>query len=224
MRLGLQASRGVGDQDVDAAGSSCLKCIEDHGRRIGARLLSDDRHAIAPTPRFELLDRSGTKGISRGEHHFEALRRQASCELAYRRSFARAVDANHEDRERPLRCVDLQRLRAGCEQLDERFAQRAEQRLEVLELLAFNAAPEIREDSFRRIDAYICRQEARFELIQDFGIDRATGQKIGEIVGKPGVALVETCPQARDEPAPRVIGRSYGSRIGALGEHRCGFA
>ena len=82
MRLGVQASRGVGDQHIDAARTRRLQRIEDDRGRFRARLLRDDRHAVALGPGLELLTRRGAKGIAGREHDAAALGQQPMRQLA----------------------------------------------------------------------------------------------------------------------------------------------
>lgn len=66
--LGMQASGGIGDQHVDAAGLGGLHRVEDHRGGVGAGVLGDHRDAVALAPDLQLLHGGGAEGVAGGQH------------------------------------------------------------------------------------------------------------------------------------------------------------
>ncbi len=107
VRLAVQAPGGVGDQHV-----ACRAPAPPAGRRTPprpGRRPAAGRRTRAPDalgPHLELLDGGGAEGVAGGEHHAAALAGAAPRQLADGGGLARAVHADHQDDERPLRAVD----------------------------------------------------------------------------------------------------------------------
>ena len=101
VRLRVQASGGVGDDEVGAAGDRRVEGIEHDRPGIRAWRVGDDRDAGAIRPDPELVDGRGAERVRRGEDDRPALAEVARGELADRRRLARAVDADDEDDRRP---------------------------------------------------------------------------------------------------------------------------
>jgi len=197
---------GVGDQHVGAARLRGLQRVVDHGGRVGARGLRNDRHAVAVAPDLQLLDGGGAEGVARGEHHLAALGRQAAGELADGGGLARAVHADHQDHVRAPRLVDLERSAHRADDVEQRLAQRVEQCVEVAEFLARHLAAQVVEDLLRGLDADVGTDQARLEFVEDGIVDLAARQQVGEVVGEPGIAAIELGAQPREE-ARLLVGR-----------------
>ena len=76
-----------------------------------AGVLGDHGHTGACAPGLKLLDGSGTKRVSRGDHDLQAGTQQPLCQLADRRRFADAVDPYDHNDERT--CVTRNEQRPG---------------------------------------------------------------------------------------------------------------
>ena len=106
-------------------------------------------------------------------------------ELADGRGLAGAVDADDQQHEGLVRdrsssgCCDGSRMAVIAS------VQRRDQRVDVVEFLARDLAAQFLEDVLRGLDADVGGQQARLELVEDFGIDLSTGHEVGEIVGQP---------------------------------------
>ena len=74
-----------------------LHRVEEHRRRIAARLVLDDFGAGAVAPDLQLLDGGGAKRVGRRQQHGLALRAQGVRQLADGGGLADAVDADHQD-------------------------------------------------------------------------------------------------------------------------------
>jgi hypothetical protein len=134
---------------------------------------------------LQLFDRGSTKRIACREHDFKSLLFQQSCELADRRGLAGAVDADDENRKGRSSAVDYQRLLSRRQDVEQRTAQRAEQRVQIGELLALNLAAQFVENTIGRLDADVCSDQPRFELVEHRVVDAACRQQVREVVGQP---------------------------------------
>ena len=95
--LGVQSPGGIDDHVVDVSCLGGLQRIEQHRRRIAARLVLDDLNASAISPDFELLDRGRAKRVGRSQQHALALRAQRVSQFAGRSGLAGAVHADDEN-------------------------------------------------------------------------------------------------------------------------------
>ena len=143
-----------------------LQRVEGDGGGIGAGGLRDHRHVVALAPDLQLLDRSGAERVARGEHDFQSLLLQLPRQLADGRGLAGAVDADDENRERRGSAVDCERLLRWPQDLQQRAAQRREQRIEIAELLACDLAPQVFEDALRGFDADVGGDQPRLQLVE----------------------------------------------------------
>src|SRR5579883_418405 len=99
----LQPPGRVHDQNVGARLARALKRIISEACRIRAALACNDFAAEPLAPDLQLFDGSGAKSVAGDQHHALAFVSQSGSELADRRGLARAIDADHEDDERPAR-------------------------------------------------------------------------------------------------------------------------
>jgi hypothetical protein len=112
--LGVEPPGGVDQHVVDPARLGRLEGVEDHRRRVGARLRAHHRHPQALAPERELLDGRGAEGVGGGEQHRLPLPERALGELGDRGRLAGAVDADDQrdpgagSAERRLRGVEEQ--------------------------------------------------------------------------------------------------------------------
>ena len=98
-------------------------------------------------------------------------------------------------------------------------AQRAEQGLDVAELLARDAAAQILQDACGRLHAHIGGDEARLEIVQDLGIDLASdGQQILDVGGEPRRAHVQLGAQSLEKAADAGLFGFVRHRSGSLAE------
>jgi hypothetical protein len=88
---------------------------------------------------------------------------------------AGAVDADHQDHIGLDGRIDDQRLLDRLQDLEHGVVQRLEQRVDVAEFLARDAAAQVIENACRRLHAHIGGDQPGLELIQDLGIDLAPG-------------------------------------------------
>ena len=189
--LAVQSPGGVGQYHIDVPRPRGLQGIENHGTRIGSRLLGAELRAGALGPDVQLLDRGGAKGVACHEHHAQALIAQSPRELADAGGLARAVDADDEHHERLGAAHDLQRPLAGLEQLDQPGAHGAQQRLDVVELMARHAPVQVAQDVVRGLDTDVREQQPRLEVLEHRGVDLAPAQQSAQITRDGGAAAVE---------------------------------
>src|SRR5690606_15822338 len=97
-----QASGGVEDEDVDAAGPGGLAGVEGDGRGVAALLPLDDLDAEALAPDLELADGAGAEGVAGAEEDLLVLVAERLAELGDAGGLAGAVDAGDEDNGRLL--------------------------------------------------------------------------------------------------------------------------
>src|SRR5205085_7529169 len=110
VRLRVQASRGVDDDDVTAAVGRELDRVVGDGGRIAAALAADEVRSGAIGPDLELLLSGGAERVGRAEDDRATVLSESVRELADRRRLAGAVDAHDEDDARPPVEGELPRL------------------------------------------------------------------------------------------------------------------
>jgi hypothetical protein len=198
---------------VRAARPRRLHRVEDDGGGIGSRRLGDHGHLVAASPDLQLLDRRGPERVAGGEHHLETAVDAAFRELADRGRLAGAVDTDDEYHER-LAFLDLERPRAGRQDRQHRLAQRAQQCVEIGELVAGDLPAQPVQQLPGRLDADIRTDQSRLELIEHAVVDAATRQQVREVIGQPRVATIEPRPHARDQAGTRLGLRGGRARLG----------
>ena len=109
--LVLQTAGGVDQQHVELLLFCRTQCVEGKARGIRALGSGDNRRFGAFAPNFQLLDRGRPKGVARGQHHLAALGGEFSCKLADGGGFSGTIDTDHENDERLLCVVYLERPR-----------------------------------------------------------------------------------------------------------------
>jgi hypothetical protein len=142
-----------------------------------------------------------SKGVAGGQHDTVTVREQPVRQLTDGRGLAGTVDSDHQNDVRPDVGIDGQRPFHGLQDLEHGVVQGLTQRIHVLELVARHAFAQLLENLAGCLRAHVGRDQARFELIEDFRVDLAAGQKFAEIGGEPGRTLVELGAQALEKPA-----------------------
>jgi hypothetical protein len=208
VRLAVQAARRVDDHHVGLAGAAGGDRVEHHGARVGARLLLDDGRAGALRPDAELLDGRRAKGVASGEHHLLARIREAARQLADGGGLAGAIDADHQQHEW-LVGADVQGLLRRQQDGGDRVGQRGDELVDVVQFLARHLFAQLFEDLRGGLDAHIGGQQARLQLVEHLGVDRAAGDQIREVVREPGSGPVQLGAQAREEGLGLVFGQRH---------------
>ena len=113
----------------------------------------------------------------------------------------------------------VERLLRRPQDVQQRAAQRGEQRIEIVELLARDLATQLVEDALRGLDADVRGDQPRLELVEHRVVDAAAGQQVREVVGQPRIAAVELLAQALEQAGPGGRRRFVG--LGFEPEHRC---
>src|SRR5712675_2439093 len=106
MRLTVEASGGVRQENVRTPGLRGLNCVEDDGTGIGARLLSGEVGSGSFSPNVQLLDGGGAERVAGREHDAMALICEPARKFADARGLAGTVDADHENHKRRPALVD----------------------------------------------------------------------------------------------------------------------
>ena len=109
--------------------------------------------------------------------------------------------------------LDHERLLRRQQDVQQRAAQRREQRVEIAELLARDFAAQIFEDAFGGFDADVGSDQSRLELVENRVVDAASRQQVREVVGQPRVAAVELLAQALEQARPGGLRRFFRSWI-----------
>ena len=138
-------------------------------------------------PDAELLDGRGAKRVAGREHHVLARVRETARELADGGGLARAVHADDQQHEGLVR----RRCRAASA-TGSRIAAMAS----VSAAISASTSSSSLRATFLRSSSRMCcggfdadvgGQQARFELVEDFGVDLAAGHQVREVVGQPRV-------------------------------------
>ena len=101
---------------------------------------------------------------------------------------------------------DLQRLLARREHLGQALAQRVEQRLDIVELVACDAAIEVSQDLAGGLDADIGAQQPCLQVLEHRGVDLATAQQAAQIARDRGAAAIEARLEAGKKPFGFIAG------------------
>ena len=200
----LQPPGRVREQHVDVTRARGVPGIEDHGSRVGARLLRYNRHIIALAPGLQLLDRRGPKRVASRKHYRQAGVPEAFRQLADRRRLAGAVDADHQDDERAMCGADVERLRNRLENCGQGPPQAFAQCVDVFEFLAREALLQRSDNPLGGLDADIGHDQFGLEIIEHVFVDLAAWCKIGEIIGQPAVTPIQSRPQFPEEALARL--------------------
>ena len=199
--LGMQASGGIGDQHVDAAGLGGLHRVEDHRGGVGAGVLGDHRDAVALAPDLQLLHGGGAEGVAGGQHDLLALELQLLRQLADGGGLAHAVHPDHQDHIGLARDVDLQRLLHRAQQAGQLFLQRLVQRAAVGQLLARHALGQVLHDQGGGLDADVGGQQARLDVVEQVVVDfLATEEQAGHAFADAGAGLGQPCRRRAKKP------------------------
>jgi hypothetical protein len=177
--------------------------------------LRDELRAGAPRPDAELLDGGRAEGVARRQHHLHPFGAVALRELADGGGLARAVDADHEQREGLVSAVDDERLRHRREQRRDVLAQRREQGVDIAQLLARDALAQTLDELFGDRHAAIRLQQPRLELFERRRVDLAAAQDRAEAGAQRLAAARERGAQALEK-----TGRSVGGHARILAARR----
>jgi hypothetical protein len=118
---------------------------------------------------------------------------------------------------------NLQRAEHGLEQRDDLLAQRAQQRVVVIEFTPCDALVQPAHDALGDLDADVGGEHVGLEFLQQLVVDLSARQQIGQIVGEPGVATVQLAAHPREKTlAARFFARGRRGRPIVTGG-RCGW-
>ncbi len=207
----MQPSCGVADQQVDAACPGGLQRIEHHGGRIGTGLLGDDRDLIAIPPDLELFHRRGPERVTGRQHDLQALVLVAPRQLADGGRLAGTVDSHHEDDERSRRVGDLERCLTGGEDLEHGAADGFYHGAGILQFVPPELLVQPLHDAGGSLHTHVAGQQPGLHLLQERLVGLAAGQQMGQVIGQPGLALVEPLAQSAEE-ALAIVGRGCAGR------------
>src|SRR6266436_3403191 len=93
----MQTPRRVHDDDVGISGARGSERVINDRRGVAAGFRLDDFSAGSRSPHAKLLDRSGAKGVARGEDNAASILAQAMRELADGRRLSCAIHADNEN-------------------------------------------------------------------------------------------------------------------------------
>ncbi len=173
----MQATGGVGDQNIDATGLGGLHGIEDDRSRIRACVLGNDRDFVALTPDLQLLHRRRTEGVTGGEHDFLAFQLQFLRQFADGRGFAGTVDAHHQDHERLVLRGDFQRLFDRLEHRRQFGLQGLVEGVGIGQLFARDLLRQALDDHRSGLYPNVGGQQTGFQVIEQFVIDGFLAQE-----------------------------------------------
>ena len=94
---GMQAARGVDQDEVAASGLGAVDHVVANACRICPALALDDLHPAAAAPLVELLDRSRAKRVCTADERLASGCKTLVSELAHRRGLACTVDADKQN-------------------------------------------------------------------------------------------------------------------------------
>ena len=176
VRFVLQASGGIGNQDVDITRFSGLNGVEDNRGGIRTGMLGNHRNIVALTPDLKLFNRCRTESIARRQHHRFTLLLKLTRQLTNRRGFTHTVDAYHQDHERRF-TFNIQRLIDFRQNLAHLFFQQAIERLGITKLLAGCAFRQIGDNFTCGFHAHIGDQQLLFQLFKQIIVDFFTAEQ-----------------------------------------------
>ncbi len=219
VRLRVEASGRVRDEDVDVTGDRRVERVVDDGRRVGARGVGDDRRRRALPPQAELVDRRRAERVAGGEQHAAAGGALPGRDLADRGGLAGPVHAHHQDDRRPTRGRRLEgpATRARRQQPGELVAHRG------LRAVRVAPRPGPLDDLDRERRADVAGDERLLDLLPGRGVwvaqpedpaqagheaAAAPGDAGGEVAVHDRLGLLACRP--RRHPRPRAGGRRAG--------------
>ena len=135
VRLGVQATGGVGEHEVDVARRRPLDGVEHDRARIAALAPPDELDAGPLGPRRQLLGGSGPERVAGGEQHAATGGDLLVGDLADARRLADAVDADEQPHVGSPVAVEVQRAIGAGEALLHLLAQGIEQLVGLGDLL-----------------------------------------------------------------------------------------
>ncbi len=173
----LQAAGGIDQNDVGVFRLGCADGIEGKTRRVGTRRAGFDGGAGPLAPDLELIDGRGTECIARHQHDAFSLGAEFGGELADGGGLAGAVDAGHQNDERP--CRHFQRLGDG----DQHFLDLASEHgfdLVGRDRLVEAALAQRRRHAAREPGAKIGADQFVLKLLDRRGIELALRYQVGD--------------------------------------------
>ena len=204
VQLGGQASGGVGQYDVDAAGFCGFHGIETHGGGVAGGL-GNHGNVVALAPLLQLLARGGAEGVARGQQHAFALGLEVFGQFADGGGFACAVHTGHHNHKRGFI------FRGVVFRQRERFFQRFEQFVEavfegaaqfvgIAQAAQADAAAYVGQQVLGGFDAHVAGEQHGFQLFVEVFVDFAAAkharQRFAHVVARFAQALLEACRPA----------------------------
>ena len=138
-----------------------------------------------------MFHRGGAERVARGEHDLALFLGEAAGELTDRGRLSRAIHADYQDYERLPLFVNHERACARCEDLGYRRSKSRDERRDIGEFIPRYTLLEAGEDVLGRFDSDVGAQQTGLELLQGLRVDLAAAEQLGEIVGQPGIALIQ---------------------------------
>ena len=186
--FGVQATGGVHDNDIGVTSTRGGERVENHGGGIGARFLFDHFYAGTTRPDFELLDGGRAKGVGGAEDYCCPFFFQAIREFADGGGFAGAIHSDDKQDPRLVGrfaiCTGLGGVRCG-ENFQDLIFQFAFQGAGFFQFVFVHLLAERGEDFFGGADAKVCAEQRGFQLLQQFGVNRAVaGKQLFDAGGK----------------------------------------
>jgi hypothetical protein len=130
-------------------------------------------------PDFQLFDRGCPKGVSRGQHDLAAFRGKICRQFADRRSLAGAVDADNQNDERLLRCIDDQRF---CDRRQHFFDLGGDHRLDLIgrNRLVVAAVTDSLGNARRDLGPEIGPEQHILDVLEHGAVEFALGHEVGD--------------------------------------------
>ena len=167
----MQTARGVDNHVVGRARLGRLQSVEQHRRRIAARLVLDDLGPGAFAPNLQLLNSGSAKRVSRGQQHSLTLRAQQVGQLADGGCLAGPIHSHDQNHFR-LAVHFLHRpLVGGVEDGEQLFLEQPLQFVNVRDLFAIHFVTQGLQDSSGGCGAQVGRKQRRFQIVEGFAID-----------------------------------------------------
>ncbi len=140
---------------------------------------STKRSAGARRPNAQLVDRRGAKRVPRRQHHPAAVGGELRGKLADSGGLAGAVDADHQDHERPLARVDVERPGDGEERPLDLGGKHALDFVGIDSLIVAPATDRLA-NARRRAKAEVGLNEDILEIVERCGVELALGEDVDD--------------------------------------------
>jgi hypothetical protein len=196
-RCRVQAPGRIGQHDLDAARACGDQRVVHDGGRVRAWVLGDYGYSSALTPLLKLLDGRSAERIRCGEQDRSSIGFEAMRKFADGSRLARAVDADGQDHERPVRGRDGERRLDSAQQLERGRAQQLDGRCAGWAPLARGA--HLGHEPSRRVDAHVGQQQPRLELFYGRFVERLRAEA-AQLRRKPVLAAVQARFELAEKP------------------------